>query len=123
MNRPQSRETIETLAWALAYLAHGFSVIPIEARGKRPLIPWQAFQQKPPDPEIVRRWFRGAPQANVAIVTGQLSGIIVLDIDPSHGGRESLSVLEQTSGPLPATVEALTGGEAATSTLSIPGLP
>jgi hypothetical protein len=39
-----------------------------------------------------------------------ISDLVVLDIDPRHGGDASLFELEQSHGPLPRTVEAHTGG-------------
>jgi putative DNA primase/helicase len=39
-----------------------------------------------------------------------VSGFDVLDVDPRHGGDESLAKLEAEHGKLPDTVEALTGG-------------
>jgi hypothetical protein len=58
----------------------------------------------------VRRWWRRWPDANVGVVTGAVSGLVVLDVDPRHGGDESLAVLEGIHGTLPRTVESLTGG-------------
>jgi hypothetical protein len=46
----------------------------------------------------------------VSIVTGALSGLVVLDVDPRHGGKESLAKLERTHGELPKTMESITGG-------------
>ena len=46
----------------------------------------------------------------MAIVTGAVSGLVVVDIDPAHGGKDSLHQLERSHGPLPATLEALSGG-------------
>jgi putative DNA primase/helicase len=61
------------------------------------------------DPALITRWWRMWPQANVAIATGAVSGIVALDIDPKHGGDASLDDLEATYAPLPETVEAITG--------------
>jgi hypothetical protein len=36
----------ERLAAALDYHRRGWSVLPIEPRGKRPLIPWRQFQTR-----------------------------------------------------------------------------
>jgi hypothetical protein len=58
----------------------------------------------------VRRWWRRWPNANVGVVTGTVSGLVVLDVDPRHGGDESLAALEGIHGLLPHTVESLTGG-------------
>ncbi len=52
------------------------------------------------------RW----PDANVAVVTGTVSGVAVLDVDPRSGGDETLARLEQRWGALPSTVEARSGG-------------
>ncbi|MDH3716127.1 MAG: bifunctional DNA primase/polymerase [Gammaproteobacteria bacterium] len=99
----------DCLAAALRYLARGWSVIPVEARGKRPLVPWLEFQQRCADAGEVRHWFETRKNANVAIVTGVVSDLVVLDIDIAHGGKESLKRLEREHKPLPATVEAVTG--------------
>lgn len=95
---------------ALRYAARGWSVIPAEARGKRPLVAWQPFQQHAATADELAAWFRRWPRANVAVVTGAISGIVVLDVDPPHGGTESLAEAEALHGPLPATLEARTGG-------------
>lgn len=47
---------------------------------------------------------------NIGVATGEGSGIVVLDVDPRHGGDESLSALARQHGPLPHTVQCLTGG-------------
>jgi hypothetical protein len=61
------------------------------------------------DHEMVERWFRNQPW-NVAIVTGKASGIFGLDVDPRHGGDNSIAALEIKHGPLPPTWRFLTGG-------------
>ncbi len=95
---------------ALDYLARGWSVIPVRAREKRPAVPWKAYQTKYVSEKTLHDWFRRSPDFNVAIVTGALSGLVVLDVDPRHGGKESLSELEREHGALPATMESITGG-------------
>jgi hypothetical protein len=64
----------------------------------------------PAGPEQVRRWWRRWPRANLGVVTGAVSGLVVLDVDPRHGGGYSLAICEQLHGPLAHTVESLTGG-------------
>ncbi len=95
---------------AAEYASHGWSVIPIEPRAKRPIIAWQPFQRRAATSEEVAAWFQRWPQANVAVVTGAVSGLIVLDVDPQHGGAESLARMERARGRLPETIEAVTGG-------------
>ena len=55
-------------------------------------------------------WLRRWPDANLGVVTGRLAGLVVLDVDPRHQGDDSLLELERENGPLPHTIEALTGG-------------
>lgn len=97
-------------AAALAYAVRGWSPIPIEPRGKRPLVPWLEFQQRIAEGGEIAAWFARWPDANVGIVTGRVSGIVVVDVDARHGGLDSLRELERAHGALPPTVEATTGG-------------
>jgi hypothetical protein len=98
------------LEQALGYLGLGWSVLPLVPGEKRPTMPWQALQHEVPRREVVETWFRDCPTCNVGVVTGGVSGLVVLDVDPKHGGDESVARLEREHGPLPATVEAVTGG-------------
>lgn len=95
---------------ALDCLARGWSVVALRPRDKRPLFPWEALQHDRANAASVRHWFQHWPDANLGIVTGSVSGIVVVDIDPAHGGERSLAELERGHGPLPATLEAATGG-------------
>ncbi len=56
--------------------------------------------------DVIRDWFADGHVINIGILTGSESGIIVLDVDPRHGGEESLKKL----GPMPETVTVATGG-------------
>ena len=95
---------------AARYLAGGWSVLPLRHGDKRPLIRWEMLQQARADAATVEQWFARWPNANVGIVTGEISNLIALDVDPKHGGDDSLAELEHRFGPLPETVEARTGG-------------
>ena len=63
---------------------------------------------------VIERWWSTWPEANVAIRTGTQGrrglGLLVLDVDPRHGGETSLVQLVDQHGPLPATRTADTGG-------------
>ena len=61
------------------------------------------------DPHAIRRWWDRWPSANVAIRTGALSGFVVLDVDPGHGGDATLKALLAEHGPLPAGLVVRTG--------------
>ena len=99
--RPGPSDPMET---ALAYVRCRLCVIPIRPRTKVPAIKaWQHdFFATEAD---VRAHWEQHPEHGVGIVTGEDVGYIVLDIDPEHGGRESLAGL----GPMPDTVESITG--------------
>jgi hypothetical protein len=103
-------EVSEIEAAASAYLRRSWSVIPLRPRSKLPAIPWEQYQEKRADAEMLARWLRQWPQLNIGIVTGAVSRLVVIDIDRRHGGFESLAALERFHGALPATVEAETGG-------------
>jgi len=62
------------------------------------------------NPATIERWWSRWPNANLGVVTGAASGLLVLDIDPRHGGDDALHELERAYDELPATVEAHTGG-------------
>lgn len=95
---------------ALGYLARGWAVVAVAPRAKRPIVRWQPYQSEAPDEALVTSWFERWPDANISVVTGAVSGLVVLDVDPKHGGDVSLAALEKRHGALPATVESITGG-------------
>jgi hypothetical protein len=70
----------ERLRAALEYKARGFSVVPVNP-WKRPLLKWIEFQRRRPQDEEIFSWFEKWPDANVAIVTGLLSDLTVIDCD------------------------------------------
>lgn len=63
------------------------------------------------DPDTIRAWFARWRDLNLGIRTGVISGILVLDVDPDHGGELSLEDLEQSYHPLPPGPRGLTGGD------------
>jgi len=58
------------------------------------------------DKVVICSWFSDGQLVNIGIRTGPESGILALDVDPCHGGDESLKEL----GPLPDTATVQTGG-------------
>jgi hypothetical protein len=108
---PRASQTTETCeAAALDYRRLGWSVIPLRPKEKVPKLPWQEFQDRRADEEEIRAWFKRWPKANLGVVTGPVSGLVVLDVDPRHGGEESLRTWIERHGLLPTTPEAETGG-------------
>ena len=113
-----------TLDAALAYAHRGWPVIPIHAidggrctcgdadcksPGKHPRTA-HGLNEATTGEAAIRRWWGRWADANVAMVTGARSVIFVVDVDPRHGGDDSLSDLEHQHGELPNTVESITGG-------------
>lgn len=104
---------------ALAYASRGWPILPLHdvargtcsclsgcpAPGKHPRIadwPKQASQ----DPSVIREWWANWPTANIGLLTGEGSGLVVLDVDPRNGGNASLKDLPD----LPWAPQVRTGG-------------
>ncbi len=69
---------------ALEYAAKGFSVIPV-AQDKKPLIKWESYQSNRASKKDINDWWIRFPAANIGIVTGEISNILVVDTDTSSG--------------------------------------
>lgn len=90
----------ELLSKALEYLNSGFNVIPIGV-DKKPLIKWTKFQTQRPSENDVREWFNNLKNiAGIAIITGAISGVVVVDVE--KGGKID---------DLPKTVMSQSGGD------------
>jgi hypothetical protein len=80
---------------ALDYARRGWPVFPVEPGGKRPLgrlVP-HGLKTATTDHEVIRRWWRAEPRANVGLVTG--AHFDVLDLD----GPDALDAFEN-AGPV-----------------------
>ena len=104
---------------ALKYLKHGLSVIPLVSptmasekyageelirRCKIPPIKWKDYQERLPTINEVNEWWSRWPDANIGIVTGPVSGIVVFDVDSSAALQYA-----NKQGGFPNTVIAETG--------------
>lgn len=63
----------------------GWSIIPVSIN-KQPLVEWKKYQEIKPTREELVKWFEEYSDANIGVVTGRISNIVVVDIDPRHGG-------------------------------------
>jgi len=70
---------------ALEYIEEGRSIIPIRNGTKKPLAAWEQFQRVAATPEQVEEWFKKWPDAQIAMVTGLVSGVAVIDGDSKAG--------------------------------------
>lgn len=90
------------MEWALYYRHEKeWSIFPVDSNKKPLIASWREYQKKFPADEEINRWFSDPNTKGIAVVTGVLSGLVVLDIDKGA---------DTTSMELPPTVIAKTGG-------------
>jgi len=107
----------ELLISALEYAARGWAVIPLHSAksgncscgkpqcssaAKHPRIKkWQ--ESGTTEPKNIRRWWRKWPDANIGILTGAKSGLVVLDVDDGcdRPGSEELARIRKQHGVEP----------------------
>jgi len=112
-----------------AYVNLGFKILPVHtilregqcscadrnctSPGKHPIgrLVKNGLKDASCDLDVLYGWFCSGFQRNFGIATGSTSGIVVLDIDPRHGGRDALQELEAKHGKLPDTLRFHTGGD------------
>jgi putative DNA primase/helicase len=111
---------VTTLEAALAYADRGVSVIPViplhtptahgcscpragacVSAGKHPRLDWKPYQLRRAGVEEIREWWTRWPAVNVGIVTGTISGVCVLDVDPRNGGFATLAELDHRGAAMP----------------------
>lgn len=81
-------------------MARGWSCFPIPRGEKAAKIKWERWQAERPDPATVAGW--ASRDSNIAIVTGAISGLLVLDLDSAD------AVAEAEELGLPETIRANT---------------
>lgn len=117
------------LEQAIEYVVkYGFKIIPVNwvnedgtcscgkkdctSVGKHPLtslVP-NGLKNFSDDLQVITDWFTKYPNANIGIVTGKTSNILVLDIDPRNGGDKSFNEIKPLLGDSINTLTVLTGG-------------
>ncbi len=91
---------------ALRYAERGWSIIPVDGTSKQPLVPWRYFIERRPSIEEIQSWSNRFRGAGIAVITGPVSGIIVLDAD----GAEGVAEAERLGVPKTPTVRTPRGG-------------
>lgn len=83
---------------AIKYLNLGFSVFPIAPGSKRPMAPWLDFQTRRMSAGEALKQFK--PDDNIALACGDVSGVLVIDLDTykeKGGDMELTSPLSVTT--------------------------
>ena len=108
---------------ALGYAARGWNVCPLhhvldgacscrksdcDSPGKHPRTE-HGLKDATTDIPTIHRWWLDCPTANVAIATGEASGLWMLGPD-GQAGIDDLAELERQHGPLPRTPTVRSGG-------------
>lgn len=97
-------------AAALEAIDRGWSVVPVGPVEAVPLVGIDAHEHHRATADEVRRWWQRWPDARLGLVTGMLSGVLVVEVDQRHGGDGTLAHLEAEFTPLPRTAEVRLGG-------------
>lgn len=65
----------------------GFCVFPLRKHSKKPIpgMHWLGLQKSRPTQRLIDQWLELYPHTNWAIVTGKISGIVIVDIDGPDG--------------------------------------
>ena len=77
---------------ARAYIAKGISVIPVgrpddKGQKKLPWVDeWKTYQERSATDAELEAWWGKHPDWGIAIVTGRISNLAVVDVDIAHGG-------------------------------------
>jgi hypothetical protein len=97
---PEPKKYIPMVEVALSYAQIGWPVFPLT--GKVPFKDSNGYKDATTYPEQIQTLWAHHPTANIGLATGELSGVIVLDIDPPEG-HFSLKELQSRYTPLPDT--------------------
>lgn len=68
------------------YAARQWSVIPV-GDNKRPLVAWQEYQQRICGAAEREAWWQRWPGAGVGVITGAVSGLLVVDVDAGDADK------------------------------------
>ena len=85
----------QLLKSAIWYAKHGYSVIPC-SQEKKALVKWEAYQKEQPTLRQVEEWWEKFPDANIALITGKISNLTVLDADTEEAKNLIESYLPET---------------------------
>jgi hypothetical protein len=105
VTKPENPFLLHALHYALELR---WRVFPIKPRAKQPPLTKHGFHDASSDEKQIRAWWTRWPNANIGIATGDK--FWALDIDPRHGGDDSLAELVAKHGAFAQTLVQRTGG-------------
>jgi hypothetical protein len=76
--------------FAKQYVGMGWSVIPVLANAKRPAVTWKSYQTNIPDEATLDHWFAYGTGYGIAVVTGSVSELLVLDCDNNNAVQDAI---------------------------------
>ena len=100
-------ERLSSAQAAILYRRLGLASLPVNTAEKRPYIAWRPLQERLPSEQELRRQFNKWPSAGVGIVTGNISRLVVLDVDGEEGQR---SLIGQFLPVSPCVITGRTSG-------------
>ena len=93
-----------TLSVALNYVKRHSTRVLLPVKPDHKFPPLKPYDQASNDPARLTRWHQATPGCEWAMMHAQ-SNCLVMDVDPRHGGSETLEILQMLYGPLPETEE------------------
>lgn len=104
------------------YVSLGFKIFPLGHGSKLPAIKGgKGFKDATDDPKQIDAWAKQYPRCNIAVATGEPSGIVVIDVDPRNGGFASISKLAGAGFLFPSCPTAKTGNNGRHMYFRLPG--
>lgn len=98
------------LDYALRYAELGWPVFPLSGKAPDGRLAPRGFKDASRNPDVIRDWWRRAPNGNIGVPCGEASGFWVMDVDPRNGGDLTFEAIERAHGALPETLVQRTGG-------------
>lgn len=88
--------SISILEMALKYADKGYCVVPINPYAKKPFFAIEEFQTRYSTKEEIQKWWKEFPSSMIGIMTGFISKLFVLDLDPKHDPEKISELIPDT---------------------------
>jgi len=101
-------ENENIIAAVLRYAEQGFPVFPCKPKDKAPLTK-HGYKDATTDADIICHWWKRSPNALIAMPTGPVSGIAVLDLD-NKNGKDGFAAVPDWEQRTPVITRTRSGG-------------